>query len=74
MQTKLANDPDHVTTKDANHLHSLEQKAHGHTEKGGVTSQAQRLAQVNEGKSGKVAAGEDKVDPISEIDTNVIQG
>lgn len=53
---KISNDPDHVTAQDANTIHSLEQKAHGHTEKGGITSQVQRLAIVNEGKSGKTAA------------------
>lgn len=33
-----------VTIEEANHLHSLEARAHGHTEKGGITSIAQSVA------------------------------
>lgn len=40
-------DPAQVTQDDANLLHSREQRAHGHTEKGGVASQAQQIATEN---------------------------
>jgi hypothetical protein len=33
-----------VTKAEADHLHSLETRAHGHTEKGGVTAKAQSVA------------------------------
>ncbi|KAF2831629.1 hypothetical protein CC86DRAFT_342578 [Ophiobolus disseminans] len=33
-----------VTIEEANHLHSLEARAHGHTERGGITSIAQSVA------------------------------
>ncbi|KAF2228939.1 hypothetical protein EV356DRAFT_571523 [Viridothelium virens] len=49
--TKMANDPEQVTKDDANLLHSREQRAHGHTDKGGITAQAQQLAAENEGKT-----------------------
>ena len=32
-----------VTKEEANHLHSLEARAHGHTEKGGLTATAQSV-------------------------------
>lgn len=37
-----------VTIEQANHLHSLEARAHGHTEKGGITSIAQSVAAKRE--------------------------
>jgi hypothetical protein len=37
-----------VTIEEANHLHSLEARAHGHTEKGGMTSIAQSVAAKRE--------------------------
>jgi hypothetical protein len=37
-----------VTIEEANHLHSLEARAHGHTEKGGITSVAQSVAAKRE--------------------------
>ncbi|THW37314.1 hypothetical protein D6D21_08310 [Aureobasidium pullulans] len=41
-------DPTQVTQDDANLLHSREQRAHGHTEKGGAASQAQSIATENQ--------------------------
>jgi hypothetical protein len=40
-------DPSQITHDDANLLHSREQRAHGHTEKGGVASQAKVIANEN---------------------------
>jgi hypothetical protein len=40
-----------VTKEEANHLHSLEARAHGHTEKGGLTAHAQSVAAKRERKS-----------------------
>ena len=40
-------DPSQITQDDANLLHSREQRAHGHTEKGGVASQAKAIANEN---------------------------
>ncbi|KAI4746042.1 hypothetical protein E4T50_03640 [Aureobasidium sp. EXF-12298] len=40
-------DPSQITQEDANLLHSREQRAHGTTEKGGVASQAKRIATEN---------------------------
>jgi hypothetical protein len=37
-----------VTAEEANHLHSLEARAHGHTERGGITSIAQSVAAKRE--------------------------
>jgi hypothetical protein len=37
-----------VTIEEANHLHSLEARAHGHTERGGITSIAQSVAAKRE--------------------------
>jgi len=37
-----------VTIEEANYLHSLEARAHGHTEKGGITSIAQSVAAKRE--------------------------
>jgi hypothetical protein len=37
-----------VTKAEADHLHSLEARAHGHTEKGGVTAKAQSVAAKRE--------------------------
>lgn len=37
-----------VTIEEANHLHSLEARAHGHTERGGITSLAQSVAAKRE--------------------------
>lgn len=37
-----------VTKAEADHLHSLEARAHGHTEKGGVTAHAQSVAAKRE--------------------------
>ncbi|KAF2769545.1 hypothetical protein EJ03DRAFT_351276 [Teratosphaeria nubilosa] len=46
---KLATNPEDITKDDANLAHSREQRAHGHTEKGGVAAQAQSQAAKNEG-------------------------
>ncbi|KAI9694534.1 MAG: hypothetical protein M1822_000150 [Bathelium mastoideum] len=51
VSAKMANEPEHVTREDANLLHSREQRAHGHTDKGGIAAQAQHLAAENEGKT-----------------------
>lgn len=48
--TKMANDPESVTKKDAASLESRERRAHGIFEKGGIAVQAQRLADRNEQK------------------------
>ena len=40
-------DPSQITQDDANLLHSREQRAHGHTEKGGVASQTKTIANEN---------------------------
>jgi hypothetical protein len=40
-------DPSQITQDDANLLHSREQRAHGHTEKDGVASQAKVIANEN---------------------------
>jgi hypothetical protein len=37
-----------VTKEESDHLHSLEARAHGHTEKGGITSVAQSVAAKRE--------------------------
>lgn len=37
-----------VTKEEANHLHSLEARAHGHTERGGLTATAQSVAAKRE--------------------------
>lgn len=37
-----------MTFEEANHLHSLEARAHGHTEKGGLTAKAQSVATKRE--------------------------
>ncbi|KAL8805267.1 MAG: hypothetical protein Q9182_002035 [Xanthomendoza sp. 2 TL-2023] len=46
---KLANDPSSITRDEANTLHSLEQRAFGTTEKGGLVSQAHHQVAENEG-------------------------
>lgn len=51
LRTKIADHPEHITKQDADHIHSLEQKAHGHTEKGGITAQVQHLAAQNAAKA-----------------------
>ncbi|GAB7347999.1 hypothetical protein MBLNU459_g5496t1 [Dothideomycetes sp. NU459] len=48
--SKMINDPDHVTKADGDLMHSREQRAHGHTEKGGIAAQAQKLASENAAK------------------------
>lgn len=40
-----------VTKAEADHLHSLEARAHGHTEKGGLTAAAQSIAAKRDRKS-----------------------
>lgn len=52
VQAKIDNDPSSVTKEDGNRLHSLETKAFGATEKGGVTAKAQSLAAQNEQATG----------------------
>lgn len=49
--SKMATDQSSVTKEDANLLHSRETRAFGATEKGGLTSQAQRLAAENAGET-----------------------
>ncbi len=46
----MAQNPDKVTSEDAAHLHSREQRAFGETSSGGVAAQAQRMASENEKK------------------------
>lgn len=46
--SKLASNPGSVTKEEADLLHSREQRAHGHTDKGGIASQAQQTAAQNE--------------------------
>ncbi|KAL5121386.1 hypothetical protein ACEQ8H_000854 [Pleosporales sp. CAS-2024a] len=46
MEPKVAQGT--VTIDEANHLHSLEARAHGHTEKGGITAIAQSVAAKRE--------------------------
>ncbi|KAI4174715.1 MAG: hypothetical protein LQ343_002086 [Gyalolechia ehrenbergii] len=45
---KLVNEPGNVTKEEADTLHSREQRAFGHTEKGGLASQAQSQVAENE--------------------------
>ena len=45
--TKMATNPQAVTQEDADLAHSREQRAFGHTSKGGVAAQAQSLASEN---------------------------
>ena len=47
--TKLATEPENVTKKEGDLLHSRETKAFGATEKGGIASQAQSQAAKNAG-------------------------
>ena len=47
---KIEIDPEHVTSEDANLLHSREVRAHGVSEKGGPGATAQHLASENEKK------------------------
>ncbi|KAF2088304.1 hypothetical protein K490DRAFT_64982 [Saccharata proteae CBS 121410] len=47
VKNKMEHDPKSVTGDDAKLLVSREQRAHGHVEKGGITSQAQSLADKN---------------------------
>ncbi|KAL8700412.1 MAG: hypothetical protein Q9201_005459 [Fulgogasparrea decipioides] len=46
--SKLANDPEHINKEEADLLHSREQRAFGHTEKGGLAAQAQHQAAANQ--------------------------
>lgn len=52
---KIAHDPDHVILDDANFMHSREQRARDHTEKGGIVAQAQQLASENANKIAPMA-------------------
>lgn len=45
---KLVNEPGNLTKEEADTLHSREQRAFGHTEKGGLASQAQHQVAENE--------------------------
>ncbi|KAL8951829.1 MAG: hypothetical protein Q9222_002218 [Ikaeria aurantiellina] len=45
---KLANEPQNITKRDADLLHSREHRALGHTEKGGLAAQAQHQVAENE--------------------------
>lgn len=45
---KLVNEPDNVTKEEADLLHSREQRAFGHTEKGGLAAQAQHQVAENQ--------------------------
>ncbi|KAL8916232.1 MAG: hypothetical protein Q9208_008630 [Pyrenodesmia sp. 3 TL-2023] len=45
---KLVNEPGNVTKEDADLLHSREQRAFGHTEKGGLAAQAQHQVAENQ--------------------------
>lgn len=51
ISDKIANHPEQVTKDDADLLHSREQRAHGHTDKGGIAAQAQHLASENAAKT-----------------------
>lgn len=46
--SKLASNPASVTKEEADMMHSREQRAHGHTDKGGIASQAQKTVSQNE--------------------------
>jgi hypothetical protein len=46
----MQSDPESVTKKEANLLHSREQRAFGETSKGGITSQAHSVVSENEKK------------------------
>jgi len=48
VASKLSTNPASVTKEEADMLHSREQRAHGHTEKGGIASQAQQTVAQNE--------------------------
>lgn len=48
MADKMENDPESVTKRDGDLMHRREQRALGQTEKGGIASQAQKLAAENE--------------------------
>lgn len=48
VRDKLVNEPGNVTKADADTLHSREQRAFGHTEKGGLAAQAQHQVAENQ--------------------------
>lgn len=59
-----------VTKEEANHLHSLEARAHGHTEKGGLTSIAQSVAarrernmSLSDASNSQTSPGNQGIDP-----------
>ncbi|KAF1996727.1 hypothetical protein P154DRAFT_623056 [Amniculicola lignicola CBS 123094] len=72
-----------VTKAEADHLHSLEARAHGHTEKGGLTAIAQsvvakreRQASLSEGSAGKennsfLPLSARKEQPLHDKETNL---
>ena len=47
ISDKMANDPSSITKKDAGEIHKREQRAFGTTEKGGLASEAHKLADQN---------------------------
>lgn len=70
-----------VTTEEANHLHSLEARAHGHTERGSITSIAQSVAAKRErqislssGGSGRSRASSKALTPEEAIKHEVEDG
>lgn len=68
LRTKIADHPEHITKQDADHIHSLEQKAHGHTEKGGIAATIQHLAAQNTAKDAtKVTIEKDVEDSAGTI-------
>lgn len=46
----MVEDPEHVTKREGDLLHSREQRAFGETTKGGIASQAQSVAAENQKK------------------------
>lgn len=49
---KMATNPGSVTKEDGDLLHRREQRAQGHTDKGGIASEAQKLAAQNDKTGG----------------------
>jgi len=48
LSHKIETDPSSITSDDANHLHSLERRARGNGEKGGVAATAQSIVAKNQ--------------------------
>lgn len=59
--SKMATNPQSVTKEDADLAHSREQRAFGHTSKGGVAAQAQSLASENMKNPASTQSAADRV-------------